>query len=259
MRVRDIKSMARFSLKDKYIEGLVVLFFAVGGLVFLRFVEIFGATILSSENLSSLIQTDFILDESITRLIFNLAISVVGVVISTPFIVGAIWWYMQNARNEDNPNDSIFKIYTCFRLNLRAVGLGLLIWLGNIFMIIPIILCAYGIRKSFLLAMERGQGNFRLVLIIIGFFVLGLILTLLYASIIVRMTVAPFIFVRNPNLSAFKIVYLAIKGTSDSRGVLYRLFLSFALWIPIFPFVLPYLLMSVAKYTEHFVWGESDL
>ncbi len=246
MTTTECRKKAGIILKGKYFEGIFVIMVLVVIYLIFKTIDIvkIGALLYNNNiNILALYQTNSILDIFVKYLFGILAFAVM-----TPLITGGLWWFYQTANGEDNKN--ILKLYTGFKLNIRAFGLYTVMWILSTVSLLPTGLC--WAVAGYIFDVVSEYPNQSIVLFIsLQVFMFGVFFIGLYLKCISSIILAPFIFIKNPDRNIFKILNMARKKIYGSKLECIQLILTYILpMLPIvtIPFILPKAVMSFSVF-----------
>ena len=182
------------------------------------------------------------------ELLMKAAFSLLAFAALSPLITGGIWWFFQTAGGGDNR--SILKLYTGFKLNVKAMRLYSAMWLVGTLSLLPTGVCftaAYRLFDRAALSEDRPLLLFiSLQVFMAGVFLIGLCLKSLSAYIL-----APFIFINRPETGIVKTMRLSRRIMYGSElEVLKLMGLCLLPMLPLVtvPFVLPKAMMSLSVF-----------
>ncbi|MBQ8435241.1 MAG: hypothetical protein IJX24_04455 [Oscillospiraceae bacterium] len=246
MSTYECRKKAKSVLKGCYSEGVfVVMVYIVMYLIFKLSDIAKIAVILYNSNINI---SELFVTSDISSMLIKYISAIIVFVVMTPLLTGGLWWFYQTACGSDNKN--ILKLYTGVRLNIRAAALYALIWFIMLLSLIPTGVCWSA--AAFLLESVSEYHNHAIVLFIcLQLFMAGVFLLGLYLKAVTGTILAPFIFIRNPDMNAFKILALSGKKIYGSKLECLKLIMTYIpamLPIVTIPFVLPKLLMSLAVF-----------
>lgn len=244
MSTYECRKKAKSVLKGCYSEGIfVVMVYIVMYLIFKLSDIVKIAVILYNSNINV---SGLFVTSDISGMLMKYVSGIIAFVVMTPLLTGGLWWFYQTACGSDNKN--ILKLYTGFRLNIRAAVLYAVIWFILLLSLIPTGLC--WAAAAFLLETVSEYRNQAVVLFIcLQLFMAGIFLLGLYLRAVTGTILAPFVFIRNPDMNAFKILAVSGKKIYGSKLECLKLIMTYIpamLPIVTIPFVLPKLLMSLA-------------
>ena len=176
------------------------------------------------------------------------ALAVLCFIITSPLITGGVWWYYQTAQGNDNR--SILKLYTGFKLNVKAIRLYMSIWLLSLMSLLPSGICFLGAYELFL-QLPGMQEQPLMMFIDIQLLVLGGVLTALYLRCVTAFIPAPFVFISKPDRGIFQVLRMSVRIMKGSKlEAVKMIFLYLLLMLPIvtIPFVLPKAVMSLSVF-----------
>ncbi len=255
MTTAEYRKKARLILKKRYSEGFFVVMIFLSAFILIKILDIAQAAfILYSEN-GNAGKLFFSLDAGDTAL--KIISASLSFVVLTPLITGGLWWFYQTACGNDNMN--ILKLYTGFKLNLRAGLLYAVIWVLGLISLIPTGVCwaaAYYIfNAAYEFANQAAALFAALQLFMLGLFLLGL-----YLKCITSLILSPFVFIRHPDMNIFKIINVSRKIIYGSKLECLKLILTYLpamLPIVTIPFILPRAVMALSVMACEKI-GETD-
>lgn len=246
MSTYECRKKAKEILKGRYAEGFFVIMVCFVVYLIFKISDIVRIAVMlynSNINTAGLFQTSDILSLLI-KYLFGIALFAV----MTPLITGGLWWFYQTASGSDNKN--ILKLYTGFRLNIRAAILYALIWMITLLSLLPTGICwAFAV---YLFEIADTFYNQTVVLFIcLQLFMAGVFLLGLYLKAVCTLLLSPFIFLKNPDMNVFRILNVSRKKIYGYKLSALKLILTYIpVMLPIvtIPFVLPKAVMSVSVF-----------
>jgi hypothetical protein len=167
-----------------------------------------------------------------------------------PVFTGAVWWFSQAASRSKGTSKTVRKLYTSFKLNIRAASLYLIMWTVQVASLFPT--CALGLGAYYIIIVfGQNQEMVFLAFQMIVFAVLGLGL---YVRTSLSMLLAPFVFVKYPLINPFKAVSDSILLMRGKKMKAVKLLMSYTLllvsmvFVVTIPFIIPILMMSFAVF-----------
>lgn len=246
MSTYECRKKAKRILKGRYAEGFFVVMVCVTVYLIFKISDLVKISVMlynNNINTAALFRTADILDLSVKYLL-----GIVVFAVMTPLLTGGLWWFYQLASGGDNKN--ILKLYTGFRLNIRAAGLYALIWFITMMSLLPAGICwaaawyLFGIVPEF-------HNQTVMLFICLQLFMAGVFLLGLYLKAVCTVILAPFIFLKNPDVNVFKILNTSRKKIYGSKLECLKLILTYIpamLPIVTIPFILPKAVMSVSVF-----------
>ena len=247
MTSSQCRKQAKERLKGNYSEGFFVTAIVLAAFVIFKTADIAQSAVILYNNggdAESLFHSRDIWD-----IAMKAALALLCFVLTSPLITGGVWWYYQTARGCDNR--SILKLYTGFKLNVRAIRLYMTIWFLSMLSLLPSGICFASAYELFLHLPEMNDQPLMLF-ITIQVFVLGIALIGLYLRCITAFLPAPFIFISQPDRGVFAVLKMSVRIMKGSKIQALKLILTYImLMLPIVtvPFVLPKAVMSVSVFS----------
>lgn len=255
MTTAEYRKKAGRILKKRYSESFFVVIIFIAAYVLIKIWDIFQTGLIlynnggASERLFS--------SAGMWEAALKITSAIAGLAILTPLLTGGLWWFYQTACGNDNMN--ILKLYTGFKLNLRASFLYAVMWALSMLSLIPTGICWAAAYYTFNIV--SGYTNQAVLLFIsLQFFMLGIFLIGLYLKCITSMIFAPFIFINHPDMNLFKIINKSRKIIYGSKLECLKLILTYLpamLPIVTIPFILPRAVMALSVMACDKI-GESD-
>lgn len=246
MSIKECRKKSKEILKGKYAEGFVVSFALISVLLMFKTIDLMlasAAVYAGGSGLAELISGGGIAGAALSILRHFLCFA-----ITVPVLTGGLWWYFQTALGKDNKN--ILKVYSGFRLNIRAAAVYAIMWARGFISLIPTGLCWAGAWISFGYACtEQNQGIW--LFITVQMFAAGVFLLGLYIYATVSAAAAPFLFIMRPDTGAFRSVRMSRRLMKGRKSEFVKLILCYVpsmLPIVTIPFVLPRAVMSAALF-----------
>ncbi|MGN0612517.1 MAG: hypothetical protein ACI4JB_01315 [Porcipelethomonas sp.] len=252
MSTAECRRKAASILKGCYGEGIFVVMVCITVYMIVKIADVFSAgfILFNSGGASGLFMTCSLWEGAAKLLLW-----VTGFAVMTPLLTGGLWWFYQTACGEDNR--SILKLYTGFRLNLRAACLYAVMWLMGMLSLLPSGIC-WG-AAVYVFRMIPGHTEQGVMLFaVLQLFMAGLFLLGLYLKCMTSMALAPFIFLRNPDRNIFGILHMSRKIIYGSKLECLKLVLTYIpamLPVVTIPFVLPRAVMAVAVFARDRIGG----
>lgn len=253
MTTSEYRKKAGMILKKHYSEGVfVVMIF----LIVYIFINIWDAAqiafILYNNNSDT---SGLFSSGSIWEAILKVLSAMLSLAVLTPILTGGLWWFYQTACGNDNMN--ILKLYTGFKLNLRALLLYAVMWVLSMLSLLPTGICWSA--ASYLFNTVSQYTNQAVVLfIVLQIFMLGVFLIGLYIKCILSMIFAPFVFINHPDMNIFKIIHKSRKIIYGSKLECLKLILTYIpAMLPIItiPFILPRTVMAMSVMAQDKIGG----
>lgn len=255
MTTAEYRKKARSILKKRYSEGFFVVMIFLTAFILIKIWDIAQTGVIL-----------YIQNGNAGKLFFSTdageaAMKIISAAISfailTPLITGGLWWFYQTACGNDNMN--ILKLYTGFKLNLRAGFLYAVIWIMGLISLIPTGVCWAAAYYIFNTAYEY-TNQAAALFAALQLFMLGLFLLGLYLRCITSMILSPFIFIRHPDMNIFKIINSSRKIIYGSKLECLKLILTYLpamLPVVTIPFILPRAVMALSVMACEKI-GETD-
>lgn len=109
----------------------------------------------------------------------------------SPLITGGLWWFYQTVSGGDNR--SILKLYTGFKLNMRAAFLYGIMWILSMISLLPSGFCWLFAYKLFH-AVPDFSNQAVILFAVLQLFMAGVFLLGLYLKCLLTFILSPFIF-----------------------------------------------------------------
>lgn len=244
MTTVEYRKKAGIILKKHYSEGIFVVMIFITVYVLMKIFDIAQiGFILYNNNWNT---TELFKSSAVWELVLKIISAVISFVILTPLVTGGLWWFYQTAAGNDNMN--ILKLYTGFKLNLRAAFLYMIMWFLSLLSFLPAGICWAAAAYVFNTVYEYTD---QAVVIFVAFqlFMAGIFLVGLYLKCIMSMILAPFIFIDHPDMNIFKILNKSRKIIYGAKLECLKLILTYIpamLPIVTIPFVLPRAVMALS-------------
>ncbi|NLK70152.1 MAG: hypothetical protein GX286_01760 [Clostridiales bacterium] len=250
MNIREIKHEARLVLKERYWEAFVVVFACFGLYMLFKLVEIVVCTVLIYNKTIDISQL-FYGGDTIWN-VFKTMYSVFLFAAMVPVITGAVWWFSQAANRNEFSSDSVIQLYTCFKVNSRAILVYGLMWIIQFLSLIPSFIMLLGAY----LIIEYYNISSDILYLAVQLIILSVASLALYIRATLSLILAPYIFIRHPMDNPFSIISISFRLMKGRKMQVLKLLLSYigylflmALIVTI-PFVVPEIMMSVTIFAE---------
>ena len=257
MKTKEIKNQALESLTNNWPRAIAIIsiilcmhiIFSFGEAAVYSYLTTVGA-VSANENIFS---------GNIYLIILSLTRILLGFVIISPAISGAVWWFIHCVKGHNNSVTTLFVCYENNRVYLKTVFLHLVTGLIGLGLFLPSGICVYAAYRFIQYSYARGANNTMQVIIITCFFILTLCFFVLGILISLRFILSNYLFVLNPDLPIKQILSSSFRIMKKYRKDLLVLILSFAGWlIPgffIFPlfFIVPYYAMSITVFMNRVI------
>ncbi len=246
MSTYECRKKAKTILRGRYAEGFFIVMVCVVVYLIFKISDIVKIAVMlynSNINTAKLFQT-----ADIFSLMMKYLSGIALFAVMTPLITGGLWWFYQTACGNDNKN--ILKLYTGFRLNIRAALLYALIWMITMLALLPTGVC-WAIAVYLFDIAVTFQNQTIVLFICLQLFMAGVFLLGLYLKAVCTVLLSPFIFLKNPDMNVFKILNMSRKkiyGYKLSALKLIMTYIPAMLPIVTIPFVLPKAVMSVSVF-----------
>ena len=234
MNTAECHSRARACLSGRYGEAFIVT--AVCIFVFVTF----RAAIMLSVNAIGDETFSWFAEGVLTALCF---------IIITPLLTGGVWWFYQTVSGGDNR--SLLKLYSGFRLNRRAALLYIFMWLKGFISLFPTAVCW---MAAYILI--HGEYDISAEIAVFASFqlmVLGVVLITFFISRMLGTLLAPFIFIKRPDMNPFRVMRQSARLMKGHRLAFVKLTFKYVmLMLPLVtvPFVMPSAVMTAAVFAN---------
>ena len=257
MKTKEIKNQALESLTNNWPRAITIIsiilcihiIFSLGEAAVYSYFTTVGAVSLNENIFSGNI---FLIILSLTRILL-------GFVIISPAISGAVWWFIHCVKGHNNSVSTLFVCYENNRVYLKTVFLHLVLSLIAIGLFLPSSICVYAAYRTVQASYASGANNTIQVILITCFFILTLCFFVLGILISLRFILSNYLFVLNPDLPIKQILSSSFRIMKKYRKDLLVLILSFSGWIIpglfIFPlfFIAPYYAMSITVFMNRVI------
>lgn len=234
MNTAECRSRAKLKLKGRYGEAFIVT------AVCLFVIFTFRAAIILSV---------YAIGDDIGSQVAETTLSLICFFIITPLLTGGVWWFYQTASGGDNM--SLLKLYSGFRLNRRAALLYIFMWIKGFVSLFPTAFC-YAAAYSLIYG-EYGLTAEATVFAAFQLAVIGTVLVSVFFNTLLGMTLAPFIFIKRPDMKLFRVMRNSSRLMKGHKLYSMRLLIRYAAFmLPIvtIPFVMPSAAMTAAVFAN---------
>lgn len=233
-------------LKGKYAEGFFVVSVCIVVYLIFKVFDIAGAGVILYNNNVNVYQ--LFCSDNIAEIVIKVLRYILCFIIMSPLITGGLWWFYQTAAGEDNR--SILKLYTGFRLNMRAARLYGLMWIISMLSLLPSGIC-WMLAYRLFCAISDFNSQGIVLFAVLQLFMAGIVLLSLYIKSMLTMILSPFIFIKHPDMSAFKVLKISGKKMYGAKLELLKMIIAYIpamLPAVTIPFVLPKAVMAVSVF-----------
>ena len=247
MTSSQCRKQAKERLKGSYSEGFFVTAIVLAAFIIFKIADTVQSAVILYNNGGN--AESLFVSRGIWDFTMKAALSFLCFVLTSPLITGGVWWYFQTARGGDNR--SILKLYTGFKLNVRAIRLYMSIWFLSMLSLLPSGICFAGAYELFSYLPKAEDQPFMLF-ITIQVFVLGIALLGLYLRCVTALLPAPFIFISQPDRGVFSVLKMSsniMRGSKTEALKLILIYIVMMLPIVTVPFVLPKAVMSLSVFS----------
>ncbi len=246
MSTYECRKKAKSVLKGKYAESFFVVMVCIVVYLIFKISDLVKIAVMLYNNdisVSVLFRT-----AGLSDLILKYLSGIIVFAVMTPLLTGGLWWFYQTACGEDNR--SILKLYTGFKLNIRAAVLYAVMWLVTLLSLLPTGICwAVSVHLFSVVTEFRNQSV--VLFVCLQLFMAGVFLLGLYLKAVCTIILSPFVFLKNPDMNVFRILNTSRKKIYGSKLEALKLILTYIpamLPIVTIPFVLPKAVMSVSVF-----------
>lgn len=253
MRNAEYRKVSGTILKKHYGESIFVVMIFLTVYLLLKVFDVAQIVILLYNN--GIETNKLFISNNFFELLIKIVSAFIGFILLTPLITGGLWWFYQTACGNDNMD--IIKLYTCFRLNLRAAVLYGIMWIISMISIIPSVICIISSKYVFDSA-YRFPDQGLVVFLSLQLFMAGIFLIGLYLKCFTSMILSPFIFIDHPDMSIFKILNKSRKIIYGAKLECLGLLLTYIpAMLPLItiPFILPKMIMTISAFAVDKIGG----
>lgn len=246
MSTYECRKKAKSVLKGKYAESFFVVMVCVVVYLIFKVSDLVKIAIMlynDDVSVSVLFRT-----VEVSDLFVKYLSGIIVFAVMTPLLTGGLWWFYQTACGEDNR--SILKLYTGFRLNIRASLLYAVMWIVILLSLLPTGVCWASAVHLFSLVTEFHNQSV-VLFVCLQLFMAGIFLLGLYLKAVCTIILSPFVFLKNPDMNVFRILNTSRKKIYGSKLEALKLILTYIpamLPIVTIPFILPKAVMSVSVF-----------
>lgn len=253
MKISYYKTSAGEKLSGRYCEGFFVVSVCILVYLIFKALDIAGTGAVLYENNFNVAGL-YLSGDVMTAVVKILRYLICFAVIS-PLVTGGIWWFYQTAADEDNR--SILKLYTGFRLNIRAALIYGMMWLMGMLSLLPSGMCWLYAYRMFAEIPQKTDQSLALFLSV-QTAVLGIALLGIYLRCVLSFILSPFIFINQPDMGTFRVLRESVrkmKGAKLDFLALVLSYLPFMIPVVTIPFILPKAVMSAAVFARERIEG----
>ena len=133
MNTSSYRHKAKEILKGRYGEGFFVVSVCIVAYLIFKAFDIAGAGIILYNNNADV--SGLFRSGSIAEILLKIIRYIICFIVMSPLITGGLWWFYQTVSGGDNR--SILKLYTGFKLNMRAAFLYGIMWILSMISLLP--------------------------------------------------------------------------------------------------------------------------
>ena len=244
MTTAEYRKKAGIILKKHYSESIFVVMIFLIVYIFTKIWDVAQIVFILYNNNAD--PSDLFSSTGILESVLKMLSAIVSFAALTPLLTGGLWWFYQTACGNDNMN--ILKLYTGFKLNLRASLLYAVMWILSMLSLLPTGICWSAAFYLFNTA-SRYTNQAVVLFIVLQIFMFGVFLIGIYLKCILSMIFAPFIFINHPDMNIFKIIHKSRKIIYGSKLECLKLILTYIpAMLPVItiPFILPRAVMAMS-------------
>lgn len=256
VKINHIRKESASILKNKYGEAFFVSSACfVIFVLFKLFETLISALFLHEENVSP---WQLFYSDNYLWLTFTIAYKLFFFSALIPVLTGAVWWFSQAASKNNERSDSVIKLYTSLKINLRSALVFFILYLLHTLILL---LSCISFYSAYSIGISYGKSSL-MAFIAIQLAILGAALLSLYAYTLLATSAAPFIFVKYPMGNPFKIIALSFRLMKGKKLFLIKIFLSYSYLLILIPFVItvpfitPFIAMPVAVFMQNIIPDE---
>lgn len=248
MNTSVYRHKAKEFLKGRYGEGFFVVSVCIVVYLIFKAFDIAGAGFILYNNnadVFGLFRSRNIIEISIKIIRYILCF-----ILMSPLITGGLWWFYQTVSGGDNR--SILKLYTGFKLNLRAAFLYGTMWILSMISLLPSGFCWMFAYKLFYAAPDFSN-QAAVLFAVLQLFMAGIFLLGLYMKCLLTFILSPFIFIKRPDTGTFKVMNISRKKMYGVKLDILKMILAYIpAMLPLLtiPFILPKAVMAVSVFAE---------
>lgn len=255
MKTTVYRHKAKELLHGRYGEGFFVVSVCIVVYLIFKAFDIAGAGFILYNNNADVF--GLFKSSDISEMAVKIIRYILCFIVMSPLITGGLWWFYQAASGGDNR--SILKLYTGFKLNMRAALLYGIMWILSMVSLLPSGFCWMFSYKLFY-AVPDYSNQAAALFAVLQLFMAGVFLLGLYLKCLLTFILAPFIFIKHPDNGTFKVMNMSRKKMYGVKLDFLKLILAYIpAMIPIvtIPFILPKAVMSVSVFAEERLKEES--
>ena len=248
MNTSSYRHKAKEILKGRYGEGFFVVSVCIVAYLIFKAFDIAGAGIILYNNNADV--SGLFRSGSIAEILLKIIRYIICFIVMSPLITGGLWWFYQTVSGGDNR--SILKLYTGFKLNMRAAFLYGIMWILSMISLLPSGFCWLFAYKLFH-AVPDFSNQAIILFAVLQLFMAGVFLLGLYLKCLLTFILSPFIFIKRPDTGAFKVMNMSRKKMYGVKLDFLKMIIAYIpAMLPLItiPFILPKAVMAASVFAE---------